>query len=155
MSYFNRLIVLTLFGLVFMTFAMTANAQTVPVIAIPPTPALAAPIPFGNAGNGITTSSTWTSGVGNAAGSDVFGNSFTGQNAVQGFGGPFGFGFGPCGLGGSNFASWGPFQAGTGGNFGSQNSAASGGATSTSFGLQPVGVAFGIPIAGAGGFSFT
>jgi len=140
---------------VLIALTTAANAQSIPVIAIPPTPALAAPIPFGNAGNGITTSSTWTSGVGNAAGSDVFGNSFTGQNAVQGFGGPFGFGCGPCGLGGSNFASWGPFQAGTGGNFGAQNSAVNGGSTATSFGLQPIGVAFGIPVAGAGGFSFT
>jgi hypothetical protein len=158
MSYFNKLLVLTLFGLVLTAFSLTANAQCLPVLDVPSVAAPGLMVPFGNAGNGITNSVSWTAGSGNAAATDSFTNNFLGQNAVQGFGGPFGLGlWNPCscGLGGTGFASSGPFQSGLGANLGTQSTSVSGYSSASSFGLQPNGVAFGIPIAGPGGYMFT
>lgn len=150
MSYFNRLVVLALFGL-FIVAVSTASAQVAPLA-----------IGAGNLGNGITNTWYTTSGVGGAATTDSFVNDFVGQTAVQGFGSPFGFGgpgcgfpaFGGCG-GFSPFASFGPFSTGLGTNFGTQNSAATGAAGASSFGLQPIGLVFGIPVSGPGGFLYT
>jgi hypothetical protein len=113
----------------------------------------------GNLGNGITDTWYSTSGFGGSATTDSFVNSFVGPTAAQGFGSPFGFGgcgfpaLGACGI--SPFASFGPFQTGVGGNWGTQNSAANGAARATTFGLQPIGLAFGIPVAGPGGLLYT
>ncbi len=145
MSYFNRVIVLALFGL-FLVLCPVAYAQCTPLAVSP-----------GNFGNGITDTWYTTSGVGGAATTDSFVNNYLGQTAVQGFGGPFGFGCSPCGLGCGvgPFASYGPFSTGVGGNFGTQNSAATGTAESTTFGLQPIGLVFGVPVAGPGGYLYT
>ncbi len=147
MSKINRLLVLTLFGFALVAIGLTANAQVPPVA-----PVGLGVVPLGNAGNGITETTTWSSGVGGAASTDSFVNSFFGPTAFQGVGGPFGFG---CGGFPSAFTSAGPFQTGVGGNFGAQNSAACGGSTASSFGLQPIGLAFGIPVAGPNGLLYT
>lgn len=146
MSYFNRLVVLALFGLFLVAVTMT-NAQVAPLA-----------IGAGNLGNGITSSWYSTTGVGEAVNTDSFVNDFVGQTAVQGSGFPFGFGGFGCGLGGfgaTPFASFGPFQTGVGSNFGTQNTAATGAAGSESFGLQPIGLVFGVPVSGPGGFLYT
>ncbi len=150
MSYFNRLVVLALFGLFLVTVPM-AYAQCAPLA-----------VGAGNLGNGITDTWYTTQGVGGAATTDSFVNDFVGQTAVQGCGGPFGFGgwgcgvpFGGCGGGFAPFASFGPFSTGVGTNFGTQNSAACGAAGASSFGLQPIGLVFGVPVSGPGGFLYT
>lgn len=148
MSYINRLVVLALFGL-FFALSLTANAQSVPLLA--GAPVGLGLVPYGNTGNGITDVVTWTTGVGTTANTDSFVNSFFGPSSVQGFGGPF---FGGCGIP-SAFAGWGPFQSGVGGNWGAQNSAATGFSEASSFGLQPIGVVFGVPVPGPGGLLFT
>jgi hypothetical protein len=162
MSYMNRLVVLAFFGFVLMALCLTADAQCAPLLAQPPLSGVGLPVPYGNFGSGITDSWYTTAGSGNSFNTDTFVNSFAGPSAVQGCGGPFGFGgwgCGPCGFGGcgipSAFSSWGPFQSGVGGNFGNQFSAASGVARSQTFGLQPIGLAFGVPVAGPGGLVFT
>jgi hypothetical protein len=156
MSYYNRLVVLAIFGFVLMSFSLTANAQLVPSCAIPLAD-IGLPVAYGNVGNGITNTFITTSGSGNVATTDSFVNNFLGQNVVQGLGGPFGgWGCGPCGFGGAGgFASTGPFQTGVGGNIGAQSSEACGSAGSSSFGLQPIGLAFGIPVAGPSGLLYT
>lgn len=142
MSYYSRLVVLALFGL-FLVLCPIADAQCAPVAPLA--------VGAGNLGNGITDTWYSTSGFGGATTTDSFVNSFAGQTAVEGFGSPFGFG--ACGI--SPFASFGPFQAGIGGNWGAQNSFADGAARATTFGLQPIGLAFGIPVAGPGGLLYT
>ncbi len=159
MSYYNRLVVLAIFAFVLTSFSLTANAQLVPSCAIPLAD-IGLPVAYGNVGNGITNTFITTSGTGNVASTDSFVNNFLGQNVVQGLGGPFGGfgcgGCGGCGLGGvGGFASNGPFQIGVGGNIGAQNSAACGSAGSSSFGLQPLGLAFGVPVAGPSGLLYT
>ncbi|AFD00907.1 hypothetical protein Mtc_2170 [Methanocella conradii HZ254] len=153
---FNKLMVLVLLGLL-LGFGVTAHAQCVPLLAQPPLGGVGLPVPYGNFGNGITDTWYTTTGVGGAASTDSFLNGFVGPSSVQGFGG-FAFpafdGFG-CGPLPSAFAGWGPFQAGVGGNWGAQNSAAMGVARSMTFGLQPTGLVFGVPVAGPGGFVFT
>jgi hypothetical protein len=157
MSYINKLVVIALFGL--FAFCLTAEAQSVPLLA--GAPVGLGLVPYGNTGNGITDAVTWTTGAGTAATTDSFVNNFLGPSAVQGFGGcgfP-GFGGWGCGLGAcgipSAFGSWGPFQTGIGGNFGQQCSQATGFSEASSFGLQPIGVVFGVPVAGPGGLLFT
>ncbi|HTY91232.1 MAG TPA: hypothetical protein VMC84_08660 [Methanocella sp.] len=136
---------LALFGL-FIVAASAASAQVTPLA-----------VGAGNLGNGITNTWYTTSGVGGAATTDSFVNDYVGQTAVQGCGGPFGWGgwggWGGCGI--SPFASYGPFSTGVGGNWGAQNSAATGSAGASSFGLQPIGVVFGVPVAGPGGYLYT
>ncbi len=160
MSYYNRLVVLAIFGFVLMSLCLTANAQLVPSCAVP-LGDIGLPVAYGNVGNGITNTFMTTSGTGNAASTDGFVNNYLGQNVVQGFGGPFGglgCGCSPCGLGlggVGGLATTGPFQVGTGGNFGAQNSQAFGSAGSSSFGLQPIGLAFGVPVAGPSGLLYT
>lgn len=145
MSHFKRLVVLALFGL-FLAAVSTAGAEFAPLA-----------VGAGNLGNGIT--STWysTEGFGEAANTDSFVNSFVGPTAAQGFGFPFGFGgFGcsPCATG-LPFASFGPLQTGVGGNFGAQNTASAGAMGTSTFGLQPIGLVFGVPVAGPGGLLYT
>jgi hypothetical protein len=122
-------------------------------------------VPFGNTGNGITNTVTWTTGSGAALNTDSFLNNFVGPTAAQATGlgfpgfngwgcGPFGFGPGACGFPGG-FASFGPFQSGVGGNVGTQQTAATGFSGSQSFGLQPIGLAFGVPVPGPNGLLFT
>jgi hypothetical protein len=108
------------------------------------------PVAYGNFGNGIVTTSTWSGGVGSSVATDSFVNSLAGPFGIgDGFGG---FGCGPCGLGG--LATFGPLQSAFGGNLGTQASQASGFSQSTTFGLQPIGLAFGIPVPGPGGLAF-
>lgn len=161
MSYIKRLVVLALFGFVLMAFCLTANAQSVPLLA--GAPVGLGLVPYGNTGNGITDAVTWTTGAGTAANTDSFVNSFLGPTAVQGTGGfgfpgfdgwGGGFGLGACGFP-SSFASWGPFQTGIGGNLGTQQTTATGFSEASSFGLQPIGVVFGVPVAAPGGLLFT
>lgn len=140
MSYFNKLIVLAIFGLVLAGLSMTAEAQCTPLVSgAPAVPAVGLPvIPMGNVGNGITDSVTWTTGVGNALNTNSFNN----------LAGPFGgCGFAPFGLG--------AFQNGFGANVGTQNSAEVGYSESRSFGLQPQGIVFGVPVSGPGGLLYT
>lgn len=165
MSYFNKLLVLMIFGLVLTAFCLAANAQVCPVLDVPSVTAPGLMVPFGNAGNGITNSQSWTTGTGQAAATDAFTNNFLGQNAIQSCGYPFGLGlWNPCGCGcgcgcglgtGTGFASWGPFQNGVGSNLGTQSTSVSGYSGASSFGLQPNEVAFGIPVMGPSGFTFT
>jgi hypothetical protein len=163
MSYFNKLLVLTIFGLALTAFCLAANAQVCPILDVPPITAPGLMAPFGNAGNGITDSVSYTTGSGQAAATDAFTSNFLGQNAIQSCGLPLGLGlWSPCccgcglgGLGGSNFASFGPFQTGVGNTLGTQSTSASGLSRATSFGLQPNEVAFGIPVVGQNGFTFT
>ncbi len=158
MRYINRLVVLVLFGLL-LALVPAANAQSLPSLAS--APAAVGLVPYGNTGNGITDAVTWTTGTGVAATTDSFVNSFFGPTAFDATGG-FGFpGFGGlgCGLGlggfPSAFGSWGPFQTGVGGNFGQQSTQATGFSEASSFGLQPIGLVFGVPVAGPGGLVFT
>jgi hypothetical protein len=162
MSYFNKLLVLTIFGLALTAFCLAANAQVCPVLDVPPVTAPGLMVPFGNAGNGITDSVSWTTGTGHAAATDAFTNNFLGQNAIQSCGLPFGCGlWDPCGcgcgfgLGDGGFASYGPFQAGLGSSLGTQSTSVSGLSRATSFGLQPNEVAFGVPVAATNGLTFT
>ncbi len=157
MSYTSRLVVLAFFGLL-VALAPAAEAQCAPLLA--GAPVGLGLVPYGNTGNGITDVVTWTTGAGSSAATDSFVNSFIGPTAFQETGG-FGFpgfdGWG-CGLGGgfpSSFLSWGPFQTGIGGNLGSQQTAATGFSEASSFGLQPIGLAFGVPVPGPGGLLFT
>jgi hypothetical protein len=154
MSNINKLLVITFFGLAMIAFGFAANAQVSPILAVPPVAAPGLMIPFGNAGNGITSSYSTTTGTGNAAATDSFTNNFLGQSAIQGYGGPFGLGlWNPCacGLGGTGFASTGPFQTGLGANLGTQSTSVTGSSGASSFGLQPTAVAFGVPVAGPNG----
>ncbi len=145
MSDFNRSVILALFGL-FLILGPLANAQFTPI-----------PAGVGNLGNGITDTWYTATGAGTTSTTDSFVNSFAGQSVAQGFGFPFGFGGFGCGLGAgfTPFASVGPFQTGVGGNWGWQDSAASNTARAQTFGLQPIGLAFGIPVAGPGGLVYT
>ena len=152
---FSRLMIIALSGLL-LGLGMVANAQAVPLLAQPPLGGVGLPVPYGNFGNGITDTWYTTTGVGGAASTDSFLNGFVGPASVQGFGGfafPFFDGFG-CGAPPTAFSAWGPFQAGVGGNWGAQNSAAMGVARSMTFGLQPTGLVFGVPVAGPGGYVF-
>jgi hypothetical protein len=160
MSYINRLVVLALFGLL-LALCPAAEAQCAPLLA--GAPVGLGLVPYGNTGNGITDAVTWTTGAGTAANTDSFVNSFLGPTAVQGTGGfgfpgfdgwGGGFGLGACGFP-SSFANWGPFQTGIGGNLGTQQTAATGFSEASSFGLQPIGLAFGVPVPGPGGLLFT
>lgn len=157
MSNFKPLIVLALFGIALVALSLPASAQVAPLLCgAPPIGGVGLPVPYGNFGNGITESDTWSNGIGNAATTNSFVNDFTGQLAAQGFGGPFGGLCGPCGVGPTAFSSFGPFQTGVGGDWGAQNSAANGGSHAMTFGLQPLGgVVFGIPVPGPGGLVFT
>lgn len=163
MSYTKRLVVLALFGLLF-ALVPAAHAQCLPVAPI--APAAAGLVPFGNTGNGITDVTTWTTGSGSAVNTNGFVDNFVGPTAIQGTGLGFplfdGWGCGPCGFGGlgacgfpSNFASFGPFQTGVGNNVGTQQSAATGFSDAESFGLQPIGLAFGVPVPCPAGLLFT
>ncbi len=160
MSYFNRLVVLTLFGLL-LALVPAANAQCLPLLA--GAPAAVGLVPYGNTGNGITDTVTWTTGSGAALNTDSFVNNFVGPTAAQatGLGFPLfdgwgcGFGAGACGGFPSSFSSFGPFQAGVGGNWGTQQSTGTGFSEAQSFGLQPIGLAFGVPVPAAGGLLFT
>jgi hypothetical protein len=160
MSYINRLVVLALFGLL-LALGPAAEAQCAPLLA--GAPVGLGLVPYGNTGNGITDAVTWTTGTGTSATTDSFVNNFVGPTAVQGTGGcgfPLfngwgcGLGLGACGFP-SSFANWGPFQTGLGGNWGAQNTAVTGFSEASSFGLQPIGVVFGVPVAGSGGLLFT
>jgi hypothetical protein len=146
MSHFKRLVVLALFGL-FLAAVSTAGAEFAPLA-----------VGAGNLGNGITNTWYSTEGLGEATNTDSFVNSFVGPTAAQGFGFPFGFGGFGCGLGACGatpFASFGPFQTGVGGNFGAQNTASAGAMGTSTFGLQPIGLVFGVPVAGPGGLLYT
>ena len=170
MSYFNKLLVLTIFGLALTAFCLAANAQVCPVLDVPPITAPGLMAPFGNAGNGITDTVSYTTGTGQASATNAFTSNFLGQNAIQSCGLPFGLGlWNPCScgcglglgglglgdLGGSGFASFGPFQTGVASNLGTQSTSVSGLSRATSFGLQPNEVAFGVPVAATNGFTFT
>ncbi len=160
MSYFNRLVMLALFGLL-LALCPASHAQSLPLLA--GAPCGLGLVPYGNTGNGITDVVTWTTASGTATNTDSFVNSFFGPTAVQGTGGlgfPLfdgwgcGLGLGGCGIP-SLFSSCGPLQTGVGGNWGAQNTATTGFSEAESFGLQPIGLAFGVPVPGPGGLLFT
>ena len=135
----TKLLVLAVFGVFSLAICLPAGAQIGNIFSgVPPIDAWGVPVAYGNFGNGIVTTNTWTSGVGSTATTDSFGS---------GMSSGFGCGFGPFGVG--------PFQTGFGGNFGVQGSQAVGFSSSTTFGLQPAQVVFGIPVAGAGGLLYT
>lgn len=147
MHYMTKLLVLALFVTVSFAACLPAGAQfDCSALAAPPLNAWGVPVAYGNFGNGIVTTSTWSGGAGSSVATDSFLNSLA--IPFDGFGG---FGCGPFGLGGFGF---GPFQSAFGDNVGTQASEASGFSQSTTFGLQPVGLAFGIPVAGPGGLVY-
>ncbi len=147
MQYMTKLLVLALFVAVSFAACLPACAQIgFPALAAPPLNAWGVPIAYGNFGNGIVTTSTWSGGVGSSLATDSFAN-----NLAVPFDGFGGFGCSPCGLGGFGF---GPFQSAFGSNVGTQASQASGFSQSTTFGPQPIGLAFGIPVPGPGGLVY-
>lgn len=130
MQYMNKLLTLSILCFVSLAFCLPAGAQVdYTALAAPPLNAWGVPIAYGNFGNGIVTTNTWTDSVGSAVATDSF---------LNGVGSPFGGPFG-CGLG-----TFGPWQTGFGGNLGTQASSAAGASSSTTFGLQPIQLFFGI-----------
>jgi len=135
----TKLLVLAIFGVFSLAICLPAAAQIGNILSgVPPINAWGVPVAYGNFGNGIVTTNTWTSGVGSTATTDSFGS---------GISTGLGCGFSPFGVG--------PFQTGYGGNFGVQGSQAASGSSSTTFGLQLPQIVFGIPVAASGGLVYT
>jgi hypothetical protein len=142
MRFVTKLLVLAIFGVVSLATCLPAGAQlTCPTFAAPPLNSWGVPVAYGNFGNGIVTTDTWTAGTGAAVNTDSFGSS----SAVP-LGG-LGCGFSPFGIG--------PFQTGFGGNLGTQSTQATGFSESTTFGLQQPQIVFGVPVPGPGGLLYT
>ncbi len=143
MKFVSKLLVLAVFGVFSLASCLPAGAQLgCPAFAAPPLNSWGVPVAYGNFGNGIVTTDTWTSGVGSTVNTDSFGSAL-----ATPFGAGLGCGFSPFGIG--------PFQTGFGGNLGVQGSQATGFSESTTFGLQQPQVAFGIPVPGPAGLVFT
>ena len=143
MRYVTKLIVLAIFGVFALAICLPAGAQFGNILeAAPPIDAWGVPVAYGNFGNGIVTTDTWTSGVGSTTTTDSFGSGLAAGTGL-------GCGFSPFGLG------VGPFQTGFGGNLGVQGTQAAGFSESTTFGLQQPQIVFGIPVAGPSGLIYT
>ena len=75
MKFVSKLLVLAIFGVFSLATCLPAGAQlSCPAFAAPPLNSWGVPVAYGNFGNGIVTTDTWTSGVGSTVNTDSFGS---------------------------------------------------------------------------------